>query len=878
MKRSLCAFIIASFAITTGYCFAEDTWTINMVAYGLSGQPSVTVDMNNNPVMAFTSMSLPYVYSRLYTAAQTDTGYLVEQVDSISDAAWPKIAFTSNNELAMVFIRGSNNLWYASKTDWFDWSYWQIDSLQASYIDMSLTNNDIPHLVYAARNGSIEHAFFDVHSQQWSKETLYGFGSPMSGYARIDIDRSGKILVCCFDFHNVKTLCAVYSNGSWNPLPAIDSATYPDCSFTADGLPAIAYTKSNMLCYAVYINSAIGWIETQVAPAPSSLISLDHSSTGIPGIAYINSEKLIYATNIAGGWTTTEIDTFSSYPFSSFDLIFDRNNKPLIAYNGIDSHLGLNISAIKLAGIGLEGFKAGFDVSGTVTDRATGLPVANVTVNWHSQTFNRDASITTDTNGFYSFNDMPPGVIDVTVPASSLYLVAEVKNLTFNADINDLDFALTPAATLCGKVLDNETAQPIENIKIEYWNDESDVYSTVTSGDDGSFSFSQLPSGTAEIKAEPDVNSGYAWNLPWGPDFVNLKEGEHRTDRIIFLEKGTLVKGFVKDANGNPFANLELYADGRNCETWISTDANGFYQIRLPKGEFSIQPDDDEIYGMLPITFTITDINTDVNLPDGFVYTSATGKQISGEVNNPTGYLKNGTYEIHAFEAGTSLNDPNSYYVVTSAAYIGMQNEGSFLINNIPPDVNYDIYIMAYTEFPDGRDSQTIRDVVFNVSPDTNNVYLEYNSAGSTVSGCIKNINDAPVLGAAALLFDSLGDFKGYCETDCNGLYTIYNVPVGDYTITAIHSKYANASTSVDVNDGIDANAGDIIMPFDGSKEGPDLNGNGVIDLFDIAELSSQWLDAGTNKADFNQDTIVNFFDWLPIANNWLWKAIWLNK
>jgi hypothetical protein len=266
-----------------------------------------------------------------------------------------------------------------------------------------------------------------------------------------------------------------------------------------------------------------------------------------------------------------------------------------------------------------------------------------------------------------------------------------------------------------------------------------------------------------------------------------------------------------------------------------------------------------------------------VNLPDIFVYTSATGKHISGDINNPGGYQKNGTYEIHAFKAGTNISDENSYYIDTSAAYVGIPNAGAFLFNNLPPDVNYDIYLMAYTELPDGRDSQTIRDIVFNVSPDTNNVYLEYNSAGNAITGCVKNINDAPVLGAAALLFDSLGDFKGFCETDSNGLYTIYNVPAGDYTITAIHSKYANASTSVDVN-GIDANAGDIVMPFDGSKEGPDLNGNGVIDLFDVAELSNQWLDAGTNEANFNQDGIVNFLDWLPIVDNWLWKAIWLNE
>ncbi|MHB9071780.1 MAG: MSCRAMM family protein [Sedimentisphaerales bacterium] len=859
MKCSLRALIIISAAVFCNQCFADDSWAINTVAYGVitSGKSSVVVDINNMPIVICYASS-PTNYFKLIK--QTPSGYDVNLFGSIfSSMAYPHLKINSNNELGLSHIAGSK-LYYACKGDWFDWQSSQVNiniiGGISSIFDMCFTSNDVPHILCG---GSANyHVFFDIHSQQWTSESM---SFPIA------MGKNGEILT------GRENGFAVYLDGYVNYLPTVGSSIIYDGDFTPDGLPVVICYKSGTLCYEVYVNDIIGWVETQIAPISSrEKASLAFSSTGIPGIVYNYNGALIYTTNIAGSWTTTEIDTSGYYP----DLIFDRNDKPLIAYNGTDT-FGWNLPVVKLAGIGLTNMNNAFDISGVVTNHATGLPITNAYVHLYNRTFSKNATTYTDVNGFYKFDDMPPGIIDIYISAGS-YAPANALNMTFEADIENLDFALMPYATLSGKVIDNTTGQPIPNVTIEYDNEEYENDIITVSDGEGNFFLSGLWPGIAEFKAMPDVNSGYAWNLPWGADLLSFEEGEQRSGRIIFLEKGTLVSGFVKDANGNPFANVDIDADGRNCDVWFKTDANGFYQIRLPKGDFAIQPDDDEIYGMLPITFTITDINTDVNLPDGFVYTSATGEQISGEVNNPGGYEKNGTYEIHAFEAGTSLNDPNSYYVVTSAAYIGMQNEGAFSINNLPPDVNYDIYIMAYTEFPDGRDSQTIRDVVFNVSPDTSNVYLEYNSAGSTVSGCIKNINDAPVLGAAALLFDSLGDFKGYCETDCNGLYTIYNVPVGDYTITAIHSKYANASTSVDVNDGIDANAGDIIMPFDGSKEGPDLNGNGIIDLFDIAELSSQWLDAGTNKADFNQDTIVNFFDWLPIANNWLWKAIWLNK
>lgn len=865
MKR-LCAFIIITVGVFCWNCIADDGGTVNTVVYGTNNYPTIAVDVNNTPIIVCENYP-----QNLKLIKQTPTGYDVNVIPQTEGASYPKLRITSNNELALLFLSGSSTLKYGSKGDWFDWIFSQVQtgvSLR-NPADMALTSNDVPHIA-CLYNNYIRHIFFDVHSQQWASENFGATYSP--NYSSIAADSSGKILICYEDRRGIN--CILISNDNLIFLPTIQVGYATDCDFTADGVPAVAYVKSNKLYYAVY-DEAMGWMEAQVVQLVSSPVQpvvLAHSSIGIPGIAYIDNPKLMYATNIAGGWMTMTIDTVCKHP----ELIFDKNDKPLIVYEGTDNRFGWNLPVVKLAGIGLTNMNNSFDVSGIVTDHITGLPVVNARVIWRSQTFSKYATAFTDANGFYQLADMPPGVIDVYVSADS-YMSASALNLTFAADINNLDFALMPYATLSGKVLDNTTGQPIPNVKIEYSNDERSAHSNTFSDANGNFQLSNLYSGIAEIKAEPDVNSGYAWNLPWGADLVNLKEGEQRTDRIIFLEKGVLVKGFVKDANGNPFADLELYADGLNCESWIYTDANGFYQIRLPKGEFSIQPDDEEIYGMLPIAFTITDINTDVNLPDGFVYTSATGKHISGEVNNPGDYLKNGTYEIQAFKAGTNISDANSYYIDSSAAYVGILNEGAFSINNLPPDVNYDIYLMAYTAFPDDRDSQTIRDVVFDVSPDTNNVYLEYNSAGSTVSGRIKNINDATVLGAAALLFNSLGDFKGFCETDCNGLYTVYNVPDGNYTITAIHSKYADASTVIDVNDA-DVNAPEIVIPFAGGKEGPDLNGNGVIDLFDIAEFSGHWLDAGVNEANFNNDEFVNFYDWMPLANNWLWKAVWLNE
>jgi hypothetical protein len=58
-------------------------------------------------------------------------------------------------------------------------------------------------------------------------------------------------------------------------------------------------------------------------------------------------------------------------------------------------------------------------------------------------------------------------------------------------------------------------------------------------------------------------------------------------------------------------------------------------------------------------------------------------------------------------------------------------------------------------------------------------------------------------------------------------------------------------------------------------KERADLNGDGAIDMLDVAEFSQVWLQNGSSEADFNQDSRVNFSDWVRMAENWQNEAIW---
>jgi len=446
-------------------------------------------------------------------------------------------------------------------------------------------------------------------------------------------------------------------------------------------------------------------------------------------------------------------------------------------------------------------------------------------------------------------------------------------------DINNLDFALPAGAILSGRVLGVKTAKPLAGIEIEYSSEETSAYKNQFTDADGSFCLTQLPPGIAEVKAKPNVNRGCAWNLPWGSDLVCLDEGENRSGQIITLEKGALVRGHIKDVNGNPLDSVGYDYSGRDCDGWDDTnDVDGSYQIRLPVGIYAITPDNTDEFGALPAMVTITDANQEVNVPDMIVYTEEDGGQISGEVNNPGGYAKTGYFFIIAFKAGTAINDPNMWYTVQPVAQAEMENAGPFSLNKLPPDANYDIYLCVSNQTPDEIMSLAVRGSVLNVAVGTGGIKLEYNSEGSTVRGDVKNTDGRPILGATVLLSDSSGIFGGFGDADCNGEYVIYNVPAGTYTATAVHSKYLNTSTTVEILDGVPVDVNAIIMPFADEKEGPDLNGDGNVDMVDVAEFAEQWLNSGASEADFNQDNRVNFSDWVRIAENWMSRAIWLHE
>lgn len=516
-------------------------------------------------------------------------------------------------------------------------------------------------------------------------------------------------------------------------------------------------------------------------------------------------------------------------------------------------------------------------VSGTVTDDSNGQPLPNIRVDcWHND-LEIWAEVFTDVNGLYILTNLPPGNIEIGAKPDTYYAYIGSK-FYLDADVYNLDFALPMGAIISGKVVDSNTAEPLSMIEVTYWNGQYAAWQTTFTDIDGGFMLRHLPPGIAEVLAQPDISHGYCWNSPWPNSWVLLNEGESVYNKYIAVQKGALLSGYFEDASGNPLISLNYDFSGKNSGGWEKTGVNGKFEIRLPIGTYGINVDRDKHSDLTSLIgeVTITDVDQSIEMGDIVAYSEATGGYIAGSLSNPGGSSYNGIFFIGVFETEAIVNSDTIYFISPITETVLFES-GDFYIDSIPLGSQYDIISGIYT-VQNEIFSLTVRDSVLNVSPGTSGINLNYNSPGSTVTGQLTNPNSVAIIGAYILLTQTDGTFAGVTISDSDGGYTFNNVAAGNYKVTIAHSKYVSEYTTIQVEEGIPKIADTIIAQTMNEKEGADLNGNGVVDLFDLVEFSSEWLQSGSTKSNFNEDFNVNFYDFVRIAESWLWEAMWHNE
>lgn len=330
-------------------------------------------------------------------------------------------------------------------------------------------------------------------------------------------------------------------------------------------------------------------------------------------------------------WVNATTDTAGNF---SIGLVPDGSYHLRAESEGASSYLtefyggGSGIGASQLIDVdggdvsGLE-FKLdlGGSVSGIVTDRDTGLPIAGCDIDVFDATGQLldEANASTDIDGIYRVGSLPDGNYFILADATA----AQGYIDTYYGDTNAIDTAQlvavsvgTTAAgtslsmprggTIAGVVTNATTGDPLANVQITVWLGNARVASA-QSGTDGTYLVGAMPNGDYKVRCAGVPELGLAFQFHTGAIVasqaatVPVTSGTSAGGVHFALQPGGWISGKVATKMGEPMAgvSLDLYLpDGESLpslDTW--TEADGTYLVGpIPGGTFVLRTNPSNLY------------------------------------------------------------------------------------------------------------------------------------------------------------------------------------------------------------------------------------------------------------------------------------------
>lgn len=173
--------------------------------------------------------------------------------------------------------------------------------------------------------------------------------------------------------------------------------------------------------------------------------------------------------------------------------------------------------------------------------------------------------------------------------------------VSISAALGDGQTLSSGSGTVEGKVIDEQTEQPIANATVTAWPEEGSAAKLIDALTDtgGKFVLEGLPAGPYEIAAAKELDYyPDTRELALGRGFGSLPKvliqgGEIVHDVIIRLKKGGRLVGTVLDAQTHePIANSELRVSRVNKpKRWTSVDPDerGYFQVVVPSADLQLE-------------------------------------------------------------------------------------------------------------------------------------------------------------------------------------------------------------------------------------------------------------------------------------------------
>ncbi|MFS2002526.1 carboxypeptidase regulatory-like domain-containing protein [Duganella sp. CT11-25] len=477
-----------------------------------------------------------------------------------------------------------------------------------------------------------------------------------------------------------------------------------------------------------------------------------------------------------------------------------------------------------------------------VTAAGAGVAYADVQVNRAADAAQYWRYLTrrqADSQGYFSFPELsandelifsarnpyapgnPPGSVRVTAAPGQV--------------ITDLVLPMPTSITIRGKVM-LSTGQPYASAFVSIqWQNLFDIGAgnqSAYTDQDGKFQLSGVPGGTpitlgASYEnqyadgASARIDAALTTTVPAGVPVADLPP--------LVLQMGAMVRAGLRTADGSqlPWGDCDFTIKAGSIDGTRRSNCDGeLVYAGLPAGpvQISIAPSGRAPYG----TVTVNAVT------DQEVAAQVTLSKIAGVVRYANG-------------------GPAAYptvYLLDAAGELLMADGGD-------SDGNYAIYGARAGAFSiSAQDSNGLASTVNGTLADTSQVMtldLTLPPYG-TVSGVVRNAQDAPVANAQVYLRAGAAEYERNAVTDDSGRYTIEMVPVGGFVVSASDNTGSRASVSGQLAAGGASVTADLRLPATGTVSGKVLGATGSTGIAN-ADVQLRFIEADGAFGNFSAGT-----------------------
>ena len=319
-------------------------------------------------------------------------------------------------------------------------------------------------------------------------------------------------------------------------------------------------------------------------PISDADVWADNDTDGPESGARTNADGYYTLAGVAPGAYRIKVRAErQGYVEQYFDNALSWNKAELIYVRGTEEIEGIDF-----------GLTPGAKITGVVRDAETQLPIAGVNLNAYSvESGSEFAWTSTDAEGRYALRGVPAGPAVVQVYSDSYVDTRTRIEVAAPGQDLSLNFALSPGASISGRITDADTGLPIAAVRVRASNvfDAPDAWGY--SNADGFYTVKGLAPGSYRIRARAE-RRGYIQQYHDGEIYrdkaglVAVSELDQIEGIDFVMMRGATISGKIVDAStGLPVPNMEIHAgppDGEQL-AWENTRADGTYVLRgMPDG------------------------------------------------------------------------------------------------------------------------------------------------------------------------------------------------------------------------------------------------------------------------------------------------------